>query len=561
MANTTDENDLDQAPSSEHSWEDDHEPVLAPQLDPRWALRWIHVLVIGFFAALFLLMEYVPLRGTDLWLHVTYGQWMLDHRELPTEDPFCPLAQGTPVVASAWLSQVFFAAIDRMGGWQWLSHLFAFTTVASYLVLARACYLPSRRPAAALVGSLAMLTVAWSRLTTIRPENFGVLAFAILLWLAARSRTRVTSSSPVPVPYLQIAAIALLLGLWANLHGSFVCGLALLGCLFAGSLLETLWATRSLRAALGNRRTRIWLATVLAALAASAINPYGPRLLAYSLTFADNENLRDLIEWERLDFSGFKGWAFLGSWPVLAIAWWRARRPVPIAYLLMLMLFGAATILGVRMIGWYAAAYALTLCTAGFRPSESLQREMDSGENKRVEVEGSQVESQSSAIPLGRSFAWSLIGVLLIWTAFALSPLSASVMGRDSRPPAKLLDSATPRAVIGFLREHPPQAAIYNPQWWGDWLVYAGPPGLRPFVTSNVHLIPRQAWLDYQQISDAQSGWQSLLDRYRINTVLVDRHNQPALAEAVQTAPGWRIAYSDAQTILLVRIATPKGNP
>ena len=574
MANTTDEHDLDQEIASDEQWEEDGEPVLAPQLDPRWALGWVHVLVIGFFAALFLLMDYVPLRGTDLWLHVTYGQWILQHGTLPAEDPFCPLAQGTPVVASAWLSQVLYAAIDRVGGWQWLSHLFAFTTLASYLVLARACYLPSGRPAAALVGSLAMLTVGWSRLTTIRPENFGMLAFAILLWWAARSHTRQQSGSQAS--YVAVPAIAVLMGLWANLHGSFVCGMALLGCLFAGSFLETLWASRSLRTALADRQTLVWLAITAAALAATLINPYGPKLLVYSVTFAENENLRDLIEWERLDFSNFKGWAFLASWPVLGVAWWRARRPVPVAYLLMLALFGAATLLGVRMAGWYAAVYALTLCTAGFRRAGGKEgdRSMFSeevsvaeasqtaekwsvprppAEEPRAGAEESQVESLPGGIPPGRSFAWSLVGVLLVWVAFALSPLSASVMGRSPRPPAKLLDSATPLAVVAYLHKQPPQAAIYNPQWWGDWLVYAGPAGLRPFMTSNVHLISRQAWLDYRQISDAGPGWESLLDRYGVNTLLVDRRNQPALAAAVERSSRWRATYTDAQTIVLVR--------
>ena len=119
----------------------------------------------------FLVLSYVPLRGTDLWVHVNWGRWILEHRSLPMEDPFMPLAEGMAAVDAQWLSQVILAAVEGAGGGEWLSILFALTVLATYLLLARVCYLISGRASAATLGVLGALAVGWSRLTT--PELFG----------------------------------------------------------------------------------------------------------------------------------------------------------------------------------------------------------------------------------------------------------------------------------------------------------------------------------------------------------------------------------------------------
>ena len=81
-----------------------------------WALGLSHLLLVIWLSCLFTLMNHFPLRGTDLWCHVLYGQWILEHRAIPAADPFCPLATSAPVVDSVWLSQVIFALVQRAGG-------------------------------------------------------------------------------------------------------------------------------------------------------------------------------------------------------------------------------------------------------------------------------------------------------------------------------------------------------------------------------------------------------------------------------------------------------------
>src|SRR5688500_18820130 len=116
------------------------EPVLTPKLDPRWALGPVHVVLAAVWGAVFLLLNYLALGVTDLWGHVIYGQWILEHRAVPAQDPFFRWAEGMRVVDTAWLAQVIFAAVHQYAGDEGLSNLFGVVSFAAFLFLGRAFY-------------------------------------------------------------------------------------------------------------------------------------------------------------------------------------------------------------------------------------------------------------------------------------------------------------------------------------------------------------------------------------------------------------------------------------
>src|SRR5690606_11189523 len=152
-----------------------------------------------------------------------------DQRAIPTADPWMPLAEGMPAVDNAWLSQVLFALVHRAAGPEALSPLFALTGLARYPLSTRAYYLRAGHAAAALLTAVGVVVIGWSRIATIRPENFAVLALAALLWLLAGGRRAAEtagegeaaedSSNNAPFPRAAWLAVPLLFALWANLHG------------------------------------------------------------------------------------------------------------------------------------------------------------------------------------------------------------------------------------------------------------------------------------------------------------------------------------------------------
>ena len=111
-----------------------------------------HLLIAICFGLGFLAFDILPLHHSDVWGHVAYGEWILEQRGFPAEGPFVSLARGTPVVASAWLSQVLLALVERAGGAEWISHLFALASLAICAFLWRTFQLQTGRGLLALGG-------------------------------------------------------------------------------------------------------------------------------------------------------------------------------------------------------------------------------------------------------------------------------------------------------------------------------------------------------------------------------------------------------------------------
>jgi hypothetical protein len=153
-----------------------------------------------------------------------------------------------------------------------------------------------------------------------------------------------------------------------------------------------------------------------------------------------------------------------------------------------------------------------------------------------------------------RSFRLTLIAGLLVWVTFAFSPISRPVLGGKPRSADHIYSHDTPLGVTDHLRQHPPQGTVAAPQWWGDWLVLHGPPGVQLLTTTNsVHLVPPRVWKDYLAIAAAAPGLERRLNRYRVNTIVVGKSLQKDLQETVERLDGWDVAYEDDVGIVAVR--------
>lgn len=525
-----------------------------------WAISLGQLVLLALAGLFFLVLCYVPLRGTDLWVHVNYGNWILDHGGLPTEDPFLPFSEGMEVNPHAWLSQVVLASVDRVGGSQALALLFALVVSACYFILARTLFLATRSTSGttgrgrllAMLGGLGLaLAVGWSRLATIRPEMLAMVCFAVLLWILVRERDSQTRASSAGRP-ASVASrfgpwigVPLVMALWANLHGSVVAGLAVLACFAVGGFVDELWRQRSLVAPFQSPGVRrlVWLTEL--GLLASLVNPQGIDLLIGVLRFGSNPNLSGVLEWQPLAWSGIGGRAVLLSWLLLGVVLRHSRRYVPASDVLLLLAFGGAALQGIRMLGWYAPIVALVVTP---HLSELLRK----AELRAPWLAGPRWWTVKTPL-------LTLAAFLGLWVVFAFSPLGTQVLGGPERAPERVFEqTSTPLGVADHLQKAPPEGLLLAPQWWADFLIHeagrsAAPRRLATLVTSNIHLVPRQVWLDYERISNARAGWRSALDRYRISTVVVDRVVQTRLLLALEQDEQWVEDYRDRQAAVFVR--------
>jgi hypothetical protein len=382
---------MNSMPADQQPDDADLERQLTVKLPAEWAFppSWLAVTV--FFGLLFVYFNWMPLYHSDLWGHVLYGNWMLEHRRLPAEDPFVPLAQGIPITATAWLSQVTFAAVERMAGSGGLSHLYALTMLAAFALLGRVYFLQTGRADLAIIGVIMTIALSWGRLAFIRPEIFGLLGFSTLLLMLVRSVPEVIPSSVERRSntdnrrWLWWVGLVLLFLLWANLHGSFAVGLVLLACCTLGRAIEvslealcreraqetqrstasgswlTDWARKIALAVLQDVPVRrLGLGTVLATLT-TLINPYGVYLLVYTATFSGNINLRTIGEWSRLDLYSIVGLQVTIGWALVIAAFLLARRWPTATCVLLLLVFTLAVGRQTRMLNWFATVAVMVL--------------------------------------------------------------------------------------------------------------------------------------------------------------------------------------------------------
>lgn len=539
------------------------EPKLIPGLSSRWALGRMHVALVGLFCVLFLFLNHLPLRNTDLWGHIVFGRYVLDHAALPTADALLPLSAGMPVFDPHWLSQVLFAATERTLGAEGLTALFSLVVGLTYVLLARTFFLQTKSLGLTMALTVAVIGVGWSRITTIRPENFAMLLFATLFWLQIGRRVRREESllaDDTRGDWKMWIAIPLIAGLWTNLHGSFPIVIATLGCFWFGRVLEVAWNDRSLRAVFTDRELRRQLYWLELAFAATLVNPYGLDAWVEATRFSSNLNLRDVLEWSPLVIVGIGGREFAVACLLLAVVLRHSRKAMNPTDVLLLLLFGTTAVLQIRMCGWFAVVWGVALaphladvvarCWSGFRrPRVAIPV------TNEVELDTADVRT-----PLLR-YRYTLICGVMIWVTFSFTSLSRPLMGGTARSPESLYAEGTPLRVAEWLRTSKLTGLAFNPQPWGDWLEHGAAPGLTFFANTNIHLLPRTVWLDYLRIHRGDAGWDSALGRYNVRVLVLDKQDQATLMRQVRMSADWLRVYEDDQALVLRRRPTTTAAP
>jgi hypothetical protein len=228
------------------------------------------------------------LRDSDTYWHIAVGKWIIANNALPRVDFYSFTKAGEPWISTSWLAQVLYSETFELAGWAGPIVLAATCIAATFALLT---FILSRRIpwTYAVIVALAALILSTHHLFA-RPH---VLALPVMVaWVNGL----VSASESSEAPSFRLLP---LIALWANLHGGFIFGLALL----APFAFDALWnQERSRRTSLALR----WIAFGVCALAASCATPYGWESISASRKILDLGELLHLIyEWMPVDFSRF----------------------------------------------------------------------------------------------------------------------------------------------------------------------------------------------------------------------------------------------------------------
>jgi hypothetical protein len=432
------------------------------------------------------------LVDSDIYWHIVVGQWIVDHRAVPHTDPFSFTMHGTHWITSAWLSEILYLGAFKVAGWAGPVILASLSVAAAFFLLTRLLLktLPNI-PVMILVGSAITITAPHM---LARPH---VLVFPLMvLWADAIVHAAEERRAP-SFAYLPLMA------LWANLHGSFTLGLALI----APFALEALWtADKSARGALAIQ----WLRFGLLALGAACITPYGPESVLVTFRLLSlGSTLSAIKEWQPQDFGTlgfFEGCLLAG----IAYVLYSGFRLPPLRIVVLLAVLHE-TLTHRR----YVDVMALV---APFFIARPLAQHL----SQRV---------QSSSLRITASVRRSFIAAAAALVV-ATCVITATA---DFTPPL------TPLAAVEKIKEVNADR-IFNEYYFGGYLIYKGIP---TFVDSRAELYGATFLRRYQRavtLADV-ADFVRLLDEYGITaTLLFPQSEAVGLLDRME---GWERIYTN----------------
>jgi hypothetical protein len=442
----------------------------------------------------------------DLTYHVRLGEQIL-HGTLPRLDGFTFSAAGGSWTDQQWLAQAALALAHRAGGWDTVVLLKAALTGVSFAFIVAACRASGASPRAT-AGLTAASFLLCSGNLGMRPQLFAVPLFAATLWISATRREHPRRQWAIPV----------LVAVWANIHGSFVLGPALVGFDWLEDLRERSPAAR--------RTLQVGIVAMLATL----VNPFGGGVWTYTVEIGTNPTItRFASEWEPTTIRSFSGAGFFAS--AAFVAWLLARRPEPPPWpaLLRLLFFFVLALPAIRGLVWWGLAAPVTVA-ALLRP-----RPAPEGDDN-VDRRGSPVMNLAMVVVL---IAAAIVA--LPWFRPTPPGGSSPLLNQDPEALAREVEQVSD-----------PGDHVWVDQVWASWFEYRLPD--RPvFVDSRIELYPQGVWTDYLDAANGREGWQAILDRWDVDVVALSPGQSGELIERITRDPGWQLTYRDEDGSVYIR--------
>ncbi|MFO0880968.1 MAG: hypothetical protein U0840_26900 [Gemmataceae bacterium] len=246
-----------------------------------------------------------PILDPDIWWHLRVGQWVAEHRAVPSSDPFAQ--EHAPWVAYSWLYEVGLYALVRLGG---LAGIVVYRVGMALAVVAALHALVCRFEKRFLVatGLTAVAVLAVAMLFNERPW----LVTVVITTLTLHGILLVRQPEPVP---RWVWLLPLLYVVWANVHIQFIYGLILLGLACVAPWLDARlgWQTpEESSCEPGSQRWWLLVGLSVACFVGTLINPYHVRLYGVVVEYATQPGpFLWVNELKALEFREPSDWALL----------------------------------------------------------------------------------------------------------------------------------------------------------------------------------------------------------------------------------------------------------
>ena len=495
----------------------------------------------------------------DLGRHLTIGRYILQTLTIPTSDLFSHTMAGQPVTPHEWLAQVIYAVAYQSGGMNGVVFLCALLIALTFTLCFRQCY---QRSGMVLVSlGFAILGAAAASLHWLaRPHLFTLLL--VVLWVGELEQIRKGS-------YSRWWLLAVLMIIWANLHGAFIAGFVILGFYILGGLFTYLLGSQEYKP----RSTFILLLAGVTSLLASFINPSGLLLWSTSLGYIRNRYLvGHTAEYLSPDFHNLSTMPFLimiaisillfGFQAILeASASEKEGKTFRKTSIVAILLLASWTVMGlysVRNIPIFVLIAAPILAEVSadilrhtpnfiqekkdildFPTSSTHPVVRNASVVSRISGSFYQLDSRLSTIESSlRGALWPIIVIILVGLAFAGGARLDFVQHGNTFDPAVF-----PVEAVNWLQGHPQKGEVFNYFPWGGYLLYREWPTTKVFIDGQTDFYGEALTRQYEQVLTLAEGWQDVLNQYHIEWVIMPSNS--VLVKALSLDPAWCLVYQD----------------
>lgn len=444
------------------------------------------------------------LNDSDLFWHLLNGEQILATGAPITIDTLSFTNAGGRRIPHEWLSEaLMFVAVDVIGPDLALG-VFALALPAGFAAVGFSLHGRGVRVSSIMVASVLPALVALPY-ASVRPQvlSWGLLALTVALLLRLNHERR----------FLLLALIPLM-ALWANVHGLYAVGIAVVGW-------YVLW---TLLGKTGLKTTRaLVISTGIASLGATLLTPSGLDGLLYPLRFlnASDWGLTNIPEWTSPNFHDAVQLPLLLLIVSLA-ALGRGRAPgwsAGLAYI------GIAMVLMANRNAPPAAIFALPV----------LAYAIDARAQRRGSRSPSPFENRARVLMAAAT-------VVIVFVAAAIAVLPRATGVQLGLYPVRGVDA---------LEAEQPDARVLAEYGWGGYVAYRlNSLGGRVFVDGRNDMYPEEVLYDYLVIRDADAGWADLVSEYGVEAILLPP-DRP-LVKGIAQANGWCEVVRDERQVLLL---------
>ncbi len=468
---------------------------LAPSLDSTWAVLAVLLPVAGSLIR--------PTQALDLAYHIRAGEWMLDARSLLDFDVFTYTVPGEAWLNQQWGSQLALAGVYRLGGWFALDVLRGLIVGLTTFLMYRTCRAAGASSKTSSVLTIGGSLVALEILSSLRPQQFGFVLFALVLWCVTTRRDHAGRLWAVP-------AITLV---WANVHGTFPLALMIL----AFAVIED---HRSAPAT-ARRAALVFALSIVSTL----LTPFGPAVWTYIVELSQHPIVSSRIsEWQSPSAKSGTGTLFFVSAGLVVVL--LARRAERVAWLplVKILTYGGLSLLALRGVVWWGIAVPVVIAAL---------------------IGDVAAERQSPRSPINVVAITSL--AVLVVVAMGIN------RGTDPRTGAPAMLTYAPERLVASLRkEVPAGSAVFASQLHASWAELSAPDYLYA-IDSRIELFSIEIWDEYTTVSGGREDWLAVLEADDVRALLLEPEQAKDLIAVLQIHPEWRMVEATDDGSLYVR--------